>query len=60
MKILITTSSFPNTKNSISGNFILDQINNINAFYNDIEFIVCSPGKTISKVLENKKIKIYK
>jgi len=59
MKILITTSSFPNTRNSISGNFVLDQINNIYAFYNDIEFIVCTPGKTISKVLENKKIKIY-
>ncbi len=59
MKILITTSSFPNTRNSISGNFVLDQINNINAFYNDVEFIVCSPGKTINKVLESEKIKIY-
>jgi glycosyltransferase involved in cell wall biosynthesis len=59
MKVLIVTSSFPNTRNSISGNFILDQINNITAFYDDIEFIVCCPGITINRVLENKKIKIY-
>jgi len=59
MKILITTSSFPNVRNSISGNFILDQINNINAYYDDMEFIICSPGITISSVQENEKIKIY-
>ena len=57
MKVLIVTSSFPNTRNTISGNFILDQINNITAFYDDIEFIVCTPNKTINSI--EKKLKVY-
>ena len=57
MKVLIVTSSFPNTRNTISGRFILDQINNITAFYDDIEFIVCAPNKTINSI--EKKLKVY-
>lgn len=57
MKVLIVTSSFPNNRNTISGNFILDQINNITAFHDDIEFIVCSPNKTINSI--EKEFKVY-
>jgi len=57
MKVLIVTSSFPNSRNTISGNFILDQINNINAFYDDIEFIVCAPNKTIDSI--RNKLRVY-
>ena len=57
MKVLIVTSSFPNTRNTISGSFILDQINNITAFYDDIEFIVCAPNKTLNSI--EKKLKVY-
>ena len=59
MKILINTSSFPNEKNNISGIFILDQINNLVKFYDELSFIICTPGPTKKDILKNKKIKIY-
>ena len=59
MKILINTSSFPNVKNNISGIFILDQINNLVKFYDELSFVVCTPGPTKKNILKNKKIKIY-
>jgi len=59
MKILINTSSFPNEMNNISGIFILDQINNLVKFYNELSFVVCTPGPTTKNILKNKNIKIY-
>ncbi len=57
MKVLVNTSSFPNDNNLISGNFILDQINNLSRLYNNVKFIVCTPGPTIE--LDNRNIGIY-
>lgn len=56
MKILINTSSFPNTINPVSGNFILDQINNLSKIYNDVHFIICTPGPTIESVKKYSKV----
>lgn len=60
MKILINTSSFPNQKNLISGNFILDQVKNLCRFNKNLKFIVCTPGPSIDLKIENLKIYNYR
>lgn len=59
MKIVIVTSSFPNSENSISGNFILDQINNIQAFYKNVKFFVCAPGNSLTSIKKKSNIRFY-
>ena len=45
MKILILTTSFPFSKNDVSGKFIKDLILNLKQYYPDIEFTVLTGNK---------------